>query len=115
MKHVGTSATGQDIATQSQLGGGAAVSALAVVNFGAAPKDQASVTVATTAVTANSMVLLALTAFDSADHTAHEHQIEALAFAPSNQLAGVGFDIMATCTDNFGLTGQWQVRWSLIG
>lgn len=85
------------------------------VDFGTTPQDQARTTVVAPSTTAASQVLLTLSSVGTVDHSADEHAIECISLASDTLVVGVGFDILATCTDKFGLTGKWAVRWTLIG
>lgn len=102
------------------LGGGASgpayvpVSGTVSVNCGSAPVDQATLTVSAPTVTANSVVLLALSPAGTADHPADEAAVEALTFAYANVVPGVGFDIALTCTDTFGLTGAFAISYTIF-
>ena len=101
--------------TVNGASGGTLTQSQTTVDFGLSPVDMASITVATAAITANSMVLLAVDTSGSADHSGDEHLVEEITFSYANIIPGVSFDIVGMCTDQFGLTGQWEVRWTIIG
>lgn len=94
---------------------GAFTTGLATIPFGSTPTDEMVTTVATTAITANSVVLLMPDPNGTADNTGDEHMVEGFALNVQNIIAGTSFDIRMTCADQFGLTGQWGVRWSING
>lgn len=92
----------------------APTSGTATVNFGSAPADQATVTVAAASVTANSSILLSISPAGTADHGADEAAIEALDYMYQNIVPGVSFDIVATCTDGFGLSGAFALNYTIF-
>lgn len=86
------------------------------VNFGASPTESASVQVYYSFTTANSVIMASIsTSVDTTDHTIDEHLIESIKVEVVSQVAGVGFVIMCSSVDSFGLTGRWSVRWAIMG
>lgn len=112
MKHLGTTASGQDIATQSQLGGGASLlKGSATLDFGLAGSDVATVTVAAPSVTAGSVIVVALNPAGTAFNDADEHFAEPANPKVSAISPGVSFNISMASTDQTDLFGTWSVNW----
>ena len=89
-------------------------SGVAVVDFGSTGASDASVAVADTSVTSNSVILATVLAKASADHTADEHLVEELEVMGGGINAGVGFNIYAR-TRNVALRGTWNVAYHRMG
>lgn len=97
-------------------GGSAPVNGSAEVDFGSSPRDQARITVLNATITSSSMIILTMnSSVHTVDHSEEEHQIEEIKLDSGALVPGVSFDIVATCSDKFGLTGKWAVRWAILG
>ena len=92
-------------------GGGSATVGTAVVDFGAAGSDMASVVITgQTGIAATSFVMAVLAAIATADHSADEHVIEPIVVTPGAIVPGVGFTVFAR-TGNVEVFGEWTVKW----
>lgn len=92
----------------------AGASGVATVDFGSSGNSTASVAVADTGVTVNSVILASVLAEATADHTADEHVVEEMAVMAGSISAGVGFSIYAR-TGNVALRGTWNVAYHRMG
>jgi hypothetical protein len=101
--------------TLALTGGSSPIFGTATLDFGSAPDDEVILTVLNSAVTSTSFITLIRDPAGTADHESDEHAIEEFMLTAQNLVVGVSFDIRMTCLDRFGLTGQWSIRWSLIG
>ena len=109
MKHLGTTATGQDIATQSQLGGGGGTSlATATLNVPAATR-YAEVLVAVPASTATSKVIASLVPLLDAENDAGELIDTALQVLPVAEVGQVRFIL----SGNAPFVGQFTAHYLL--
>ena len=85
---------------------------VAVLNFGLAGNDQATVTVANVNVTATTLVSVDLNPAGTVDNDADEHFVEPSIPRIAAIVPGVSFDISMLSSDQTKLFGTWSILWS---
>lgn len=107
-----TGATGPQGATGLTGSTGVITKGTTTLDFGTGA-DQAKVTIAASAVAADSTIILTINPAGTADHGLDDHIIESFDLIPTNIVAGVSFDIIMKPRGNFNLQLTWAVKWAL--
>lgn len=105
--------TSGTLALVSQLGGGGGLLKGTSVIVCSPRSDMGRVTVAAPTVLATSVITPSIGSVSTADHNADEHLIERMSVRVTNIVPGVSFDLVLLAESVSGLSGSWNINWTL--